>query len=50
MMLLRMSLTGLEIFEMGLLQPRPALGFGYMEVQVDTEAKEVSDQVTYLYK
>ncbi|KAL6169067.1 hypothetical protein ACJQWK_05427 [Exserohilum turcicum] len=38
-----------EIFEMGLLQPRPALGLGYMEVRVDTEASEVCDQITYLY-
>jgi DNA mismatch repair protein MSH5 len=35
---------------MGLLKPRPTLGFGYMEVRVDTEAEEVDDQITYLYK
>ena len=35
---------------MGLLQSRPALGFGHMEVRVDTEAQEISDQITYLYK
>lgn len=46
----RYVLTSLEIFEMGLLQPRPALGLGYMEVRVDTEASEVCDQITYLYK
>ncbi|RAR08460.1 DNA mismatch repair protein MutS [Stemphylium lycopersici] len=38
-----------EIFEMGLLRSRPALGFGYMEVRVNTEAQEISDQITYLY-
>jgi DNA mismatch repair protein MSH5 len=35
---------------MNLLRPRPALAFGHMEVRVDTEASEVSDQVVYLYK
>lgn len=35
---------------MGLLRSRPALGFGYMEVRVNTEAQEISDQITYLYK
>jgi hypothetical protein len=39
-----------EIFEMGLVKPRPNLTFGHMEVRIDTEASEVSDQVTYLYK
>ncbi|KAF1835488.1 hypothetical protein BDW02DRAFT_495713 [Decorospora gaudefroyi] len=39
-----------EIFEMGFLKPRPALTFGHMEVRIDTEASEVSDQITYLYK
>ncbi|CAN9407683.1 unnamed protein product [Alternaria alternata] len=38
-----------EIFEMGLLKPRPALAFGHMEVRIDVEASEVSDQITYLY-
>jgi DNA mismatch repair protein MSH5 len=35
---------------MNLLRPRPALAFGHMEVRVDTEASEVSDQIVYLYK
>jgi DNA mismatch repair protein MSH5 len=35
---------------MNLLRPRPALAFGHMEVRVDTEAAEVSDQIVYLYK
>lgn len=35
---------------MGLLKPRPALAFGYMEVRIDADALEVSDQITYLYK
>jgi len=39
-----------EIFETGFLQPRPALGFAHMEVQVDAEASEVENQITYLYK
>ncbi|KAJ5058840.1 muts domain V-domain-containing protein [Bipolaris maydis] len=38
-----------EIFEMDLLKPRPTLGFGYMEVRVDTEAKKINSQITYLY-
>ncbi|KAG9186743.1 hypothetical protein G6011_09851 [Alternaria panax] len=38
-----------EIFEMGLLKPRPALAFGHMEVRIDADASEVSDQITYLY-
>ncbi|ORY09079.1 mismatch repair protein 5 [Clohesyomyces aquaticus] len=38
-----------EIFETGLLKPRPSLAFGHMEVRVDTEASEVEDQITYLY-
>ncbi|RMZ69201.1 dna mismatch repair msh5 [Pyrenophora seminiperda CCB06] len=38
-----------EIFEQGLLKPRPALAFGHMEVRIDTDAVEVSDQITYLY-
>jgi DNA mismatch repair protein MSH5 len=35
---------------MGLLKPKPALAFGHMEVRIDAEAPEVSDQITYLYK
>ncbi|KAK2827800.1 hypothetical protein FQN49_007330, partial [Arthroderma sp. PD_2] len=38
-----------EIFENGFLQPKPELEFGHMEVQVDTSAQNVEDQVTYLY-
>ncbi|OJD26055.1 hypothetical protein ACJ73_02570 [Blastomyces percursus] len=38
-----------EIFENGFLPPRKELGFGYMEVQVDPAAREVVNQVTYLY-
>ncbi|KAF1911832.1 muts domain V-domain-containing protein [Ampelomyces quisqualis] len=38
-----------EIFEMGYLKPRSTLAFGHMEVCVDTEAADVSDQITYLY-
>ncbi|KAH9865564.1 hypothetical protein J1614_009149 [Plenodomus biglobosus] len=44
------SLTALEIFEMGHLDLRPALAFGHMEVRIDTDALEVNDQITYLYK
>lgn len=39
-----------EIFENGFLQLRPALRFAHMEVKVDAEAREVEDQITYLYK
>jgi DNA mismatch repair protein MSH5 len=39
-----------EIFENGFLPPRPALRFAHMEVNVDAEASEVEDQITYLYK
>lgn len=35
---------------MGLLNERPALSFGHMQVHVDTTASEVNDQITYLYK
>jgi len=35
---------------MGLLKSRPSLAFGHMEVRIDTDASEVSDQITYLYK
>ncbi|PGH07736.1 hypothetical protein AJ79_06213 [Helicocarpus griseus UAMH5409] len=38
-----------EIFENGFLPPRRELGFGYMEVQVDPSARDVENQVTYLY-
>jgi DNA mismatch repair protein MSH5 len=38
-----------EIFESGVLQERPELAFGHMEVRVDTEMENVDDQVTYLY-
>ncbi|EPE36247.1 P-loop containing nucleoside triphosphate hydrolase [Glarea lozoyensis ATCC 20868] len=38
-----------EIFANGFLPERPELGFGHMEVQVDSEAS-VEDQITYLYK
>ncbi|PGH34737.1 DNA mismatch repair protein MSH5 [[Emmonsia] crescens] len=38
-----------EIFENGFLPPRKELGFGYMEVQVDPAARDVENQVTYLY-
>lgn len=39
-----------EIFENGFLPPRPALSFAHMEVQVDAEASDVENQITYLYK
>jgi DNA mismatch repair protein MSH5 len=35
---------------MGFLRPRPALAFGHMEVRIDINASEASDQITYLYK
>ncbi|EZF33889.1 hypothetical protein H101_02549 [Trichophyton interdigitale H6] len=38
-----------EIFENGFLKPRPELEFGHMEVQVNRSARNVEDQVTYLY-
>ncbi|XPS97973.1 hypothetical protein M3J09_007189 [Ascochyta lentis] len=38
-----------EIFETGLLKPRPTLAFGHLEVKVDTEKSQVNDQITYLY-
>jgi DNA mismatch repair protein MSH5 len=46
----RQTLTKSEIFEMGFLKPRPFLAFGHMEVRIDSEASEVGDQITYLYK
>jgi DNA mismatch repair protein MSH5 len=39
-----------EIFENGFLPPRPALRFAHMEVNVDAEASQVEEQITYLYK
>lgn len=39
-----------EIFESGFLQPRPNLAFAHMEVRVDRDARELEDQLTYLYK
>jgi DNA mismatch repair protein MSH5 len=39
-----------EIFEMNFLKEKPGLAFGHMEVRVDTNASEVNDQITYLYK
>jgi len=39
-----------EIFENGFLPPRPTLRFAHMEVNVDAEASQVEDQITYLYK
>lgn len=39
-----------EIFENGFVKLRPALRFAHMEVKVDAEAREVEDQITYLYK
>ncbi|GIZ40009.1 hypothetical protein CKM354_000336700 [Cercospora kikuchii] len=40
-----------EIFESGFLPPRPSLGFGYMEVQVqdDNSDCQPDEQITYLY-
>lgn len=35
---------------MGFLKPAPTLAFGHMEVRVDIDATDVSDQITYLYK
>ncbi|EDN03922.1 hypothetical protein HCAG_01787 [Histoplasma mississippiense (nom. inval.)] len=39
-----------EIFENGFLPPRKELGFGYMEVQIDPAARDMENEVTYLYK
>lgn len=39
-----------EIFENGFLQLRSTLRFAHMEVNVDGEASQVEDQITYLYK
>ncbi|EFR01530.1 mismatch repair protein 5 [Nannizzia gypsea CBS 118893] len=38
-----------EIFENGFLKPRPELEFGHMEVQVNSSAQHVEDQIIYLY-
>ncbi|RLL94950.1 hypothetical protein CFD26_102223 [Aspergillus turcosus] len=38
-----------EIFENGFLQPRPRLQLGHMEVRISGEARQVEDQITYLY-
>jgi DNA mismatch repair protein MSH5 len=40
----------IEIFEMGLLKPRPSLAFGHLEVKVNADSSQVDDQITYLYK
>lgn len=39
-----------EIFEEGLMTPRPELQLGHMEVQVDTSTRRIEEQITYLYK
>ncbi|KAL1885536.1 hypothetical protein Plec18167_001030 [Paecilomyces lecythidis] len=39
-----------EILENGLLESRPELQFGHMEVQVDERSKRSGNQITYLYK
>ena len=39
-----------EIFENGFLHSRPGLAFGRMEVRIDRDAKEMEQQITYLYK
>ncbi|OJJ49749.1 hypothetical protein ASPZODRAFT_59687 [Penicilliopsis zonata CBS 506.65] len=38
-----------EIFEHGLLESRPRLQLGFMEVQVCEDSEDVNDQITYLY-
>ncbi|KAF1817124.1 hypothetical protein P152DRAFT_486517 [Eremomyces bilateralis CBS 781.70] len=38
-----------EIFENGFLNPGPSLAFAFMELRIDDEADEPSEQVTYLY-
>ncbi|KAI9727494.1 MAG: MutS protein msh5 [Chrysothrix sp. TS-e1954] len=38
-----------EIFENGFLPPRPGLQFAHMEVHLDEEAEDVSNQIAYLY-
>ena len=39
-----------EIFENGFLNASSRLAFGHMEVYKDPNAKEIEDQVSYLYK
>ena len=39
-----------EIFENGFLKPRPELAFGHMQVRIDDDAREIENQVTFLYK
>ncbi|KAL1607764.1 hypothetical protein SLS60_002700 [Paraconiothyrium brasiliense] len=39
-----------EIFENGLLKASPSLALGHMQVQIDEQASEFDDQITYLYK
>lgn len=38
-----------EIFENGFLPPRPGLQFAHMEIRLDEDAEETSDQISYLY-
>ncbi|KAJ4353311.1 uncharacterized protein N0V89_005038 [Didymosphaeria variabile] len=38
-----------EIFENGLLKASPSLALGHMQVQIDEQASELDDQITYLY-
>lgn len=38
-----------EMFEAGFLPPRPNLQFAHMEVRLDHHARELQDQVSYLY-
>ncbi|KAG8533403.1 uncharacterized protein KY384_002186 [Bacidia gigantensis] len=38
-----------EMFENGFLKANSSLAFGYMEVRVDEKAKDVDDQIIYLY-
>ncbi|KAH1888505.1 hypothetical protein KXW42_000019 [Aspergillus fumigatus] len=39
-----------EIFQNGFLQPRHRLQLGHMEVRISGKARQVEDQITYLYK
>ncbi|KAH2339871.1 hypothetical protein KXW87_001750 [Aspergillus fumigatus] len=39
-----------EIFQNGFLQPRRRLQLGHMEVRISGKARQVEDQITYLYK
>ncbi|KAL5442553.1 hypothetical protein PMIN05_004025 [Paraphaeosphaeria minitans] len=38
-----------EVFENGLLKASPSLVLGHMQVQIDEQASELDDQITYLY-